>query len=402
VLHHYRHNTLICEDWRGVQECRNVSSDLIIFRRFNVMVHSSTEARWRIISNMKDAKSVHETGMQVGCSPKTVRKWWACYSKSGDVKDKFRSGRKPLLSQQAVHKALQLLLDASKNGATHVARDLVSQGMVDIVVSKATVIRAARKAAMQQGDKLTVRRGEPKKAMTQGTRQKMLRFARANKTTAWEKVLLTGRKRFYFKYPGSKVKMVKRRMGGDHEADEVFQPTNPECLNMYACISKHGMTWVHVVAGTSKHTTKYVAKKGTSARSITSAQYGDVLRKTLLPSGEKLLGQRYGGWYLQQDNDPSHACAKRVTKRWAKEKGSKVEVLPSWPPNSLALNIIENMWAWVQGEVNKLGCQNFEELHDAVVETLSKVPHSMITNLYASMKERVKLVIKREGGFTGY
>jgi DDE superfamily endonuclease len=247
-----------------------------------------------------------------------------------------------------------------------------------------------------------VRRGEPKKAMTQATKQKRLMFAKGNKTTAWEKVLFTGRKRFYFRYPGSKVKMVRWRLEGKDYTDEVFQPTNPQCLNIYAGISKYGITGVHVVAGTSKHTTKYVTKKGTSARNITSAQYGDVLRKTLLPCGEKLLGQKYGAWCLQQDNDPSHKCAQRVTKRWAKEKGFKVEVLPNWPPNSPDLNIIENVWAWVQREVDKLGCENFEEFHQSVVQTLAKVPASMIANLYASMKERVKLVVEREGGFTGY
>lgn len=311
------------------------------------MVQLSSELRWKIISTMKDTQSISDTAKRVGCSTKTVRKWWGRYNQSGEVKDEIRSGRKPLLSNEAAKHALQLLLDDSSSGATHVARDLVSQGMTNNVVSKATLIRAARKAAVSQGVKLCVRRGKPKKAMTQATKQKRLMFAKGNKTTAWEKVLFTDRKRFYFRYPGSKVKMVRWRLEGKDYTDEVFQPTNPQCLNIYAGISKYGITGVHVVAGTSKHTTKYVTKKGTSARNITSAQYGDVLRKTLLPCGEKLLGQKYGAWYLQQDNDPSHKCAQRVTKRWAKEKGFKVEVLPNWPPNSPDLNIIENVWAWV-------------------------------------------------------
>jgi hypothetical protein len=295
-----------------------------------------------------------------------------------------------------------MLLDDSNSGATHVARDLAAEGITNNVVSKATLIRAARKAAVSTGVKLCVRRGKPRKAMTQATKSKRLKFAKQNKTTAWEKVLFTDRKRFYFKYPGSKVKMVRWRLGGNDERDEVFQPTNPQCLNIYAGISRHGMTGVHVVACTSKHTTRYVTKKGTSARNITSAQYGDVLRKTLLPSGERLLGHKYGGWYLQQDNDPSHKCAQRVVKKWSKEKGSKVELLPSWPPNSPDLNIIENVWAWVQREVDKIGCQTFEDFHQAVVDTLAKVPDTMVSNLFASMKERVKLVIQKEGGFTGY
>jgi hypothetical protein len=351
---------------------------------------------------MKDTQSISETAKRVGCSAKTVRKWWERYNVSGDVLDKCRSGRKPLLTAEAGQKALHMLLDDSNSGATHVARDLAAEGITNRVVSKATLIRAARKAAVRTGVKLCVRRGKPKKAMTQATKQKRLKFAKQNKTTAWEKVLFTDRKRFYFKYPGSKVKMVRWRLGGNDERDEVFQPTNPQCLNIYAGISRYGMTGVHVVAGTSKHTTRYVTKKGTSARNITSAQYGDVLRKTLLPSGERLLGQKYGGWYLQQDNDPSHKCAQRVVKKWGKEKGSRVELLASWPPNSPDLNIIENVWAWVQREVDKTGCQSFGDFHQTVVETLTKVPDTMVANLFASMKERVKLVIEKGGGFTGY
>jgi len=370
-------------------------------------VQLSTELRWRIVSTMKDTQSISETTKRVQCSAKTVRKWWKRYNVSGDVLDKCRSGRKPLLSTEAAQKALQMLLDGSNSGATHVARDLAAEGITRNVVNKATLIRAARKASVTIGVKLCVRRGKPKKAMTQATKQKRLKFAKLNKTTTWEKVLFTDRKRFYFKYPSSKVKMVRWRppfwkLGGNDKRDEVFQPTNPQCLNIYAGISRHGMTGVHVVAGTSKHTTRYVTKKGTSARNITSAQYGDVLRKTLLPYGERLLGHKYGGWYLQQDNDPSHKCAQRVVKKWSKEKGSKVELLPSWPPNSPDLNIIENVWAWVQREVDKIGCQPFEDFHQTVIDTLAKVPDTMVSNLFASMHERMKLVIQKEGGFTRY
>lgn len=363
----------------------------------------STEQRWKIVHTTKQAQNVHGTSKIVGCTKKAVRRWWKRYKETGDVADKHRTGRKPLLSKPVSKQALKMLLDESINGAADVAKELAAKGFTDKVVNKLTVIRAARKAAWQKGEKLCVRRGKPPKVTTEATKIKMILFAKENKNRAWENVVFTDRKRFYFKYPGSKVKPVRWVLGGSKStSDEVFQPTNPQCLNMYAGISRHGMTTVHVVAGSSKHTTSHVTKKGTPARNITSSQYKEVLINTLLPGGHALLAGRCETWYLQQDNDPSHACAKKVVEAWGKKKGSKVELLPNWPPNSPDLNIIENVWAWCSAEVNKLGCQSFEEFKQAVLKIVSSVPQSMITKLYASLRERMKLVIKNKGGRTGY
>ena len=79
-----------------------------------------------------------------------------------------------------------------------------------------------------------------------------------------------------------------------------------------------------------------------------------------------------------------------------------MELLPNWPPNSPDLNIIENVGAWCSAEVNKLGCQSFDEFKQAVLKIVHGVPKGMITNLYASSSGRMKLVIKNNGGHTGY
>jgi transposase-like protein len=372
-------------------------------RSFLRMTKLSTEQRWKIVHTMKQAQNVAGTSKIVGCTKKAVRRWWKRYQDTGEVADEHRTGRKPILSKQVSKQALKMLLDESNNGATDVAKELAAKGLTDKVVNKLTVIRAARRAALQKGEKLCVRRGKPPKFTTQATKMKRTIFAKENKNRAWDNVVFTDRKRFYFKYPGSKVKPVRWVLGGSRStSDEVFQPKNPQCLNIYAGISKHGMRAVHVVAGSSKHTTGHVTKRGTPTRNITSSQYKEVLKKTLLPGGHALLAGRCEKWFLQQDNDPSHACAKKVVETWGKLKGSNVELLPNWPPNSPDLNIIENVWAWCSAEVNKLGCQSFDEFKQAVLKTVSEVPKGMITKLYASLSERMKLVIKNKGGHTGY
>jgi hypothetical protein len=66
------------------------------------------------------------------------------------------------------------------------------------------------------------------------------------------------------------------------------------------------------------------------------------------------------------------------------------------------LNTIGNGWAWVQEEVNKVGCPTFEGFKVAFKAALAKVPQHTIKNLYGSLEGRMKTVIKYEGASTKY
>jgi len=178
--------------------------------------------------------------------------------------------------------------------------------------AKATVIRHARQAAAAAGAPLVVLRGKPKKGLTKATKAKRLAFAKlANKKKDWRRVLFSDRKRFEFKYPGSKVRSVRWAMRGPQHVEaaavEVYQPNHPQSVNLYMGIGKCGVTEVHIVAGTSQHTTTYKTKKGVPAKNIPSQEYAAVLEKTLLPGGSKLFTpQGISTWEFMQDNDPSH------------------------------------------------------------------------------------------------
>ena len=122
---------------------------------------------------------------------------------------------------------------------------------------------------------LWVKRGRPPKALTQATKSKRLEFARANRSGMWAVVLFTDRKRFLLSYPGSKVRMIRWVEAGP-EAEEqlaVYQPNHPQSVNIYAGITKYGVTRVHVVAGSSKHTSNFHNKKGEPAKNITAEEY---------------------------------------------------------------------------------------------------------------------------------
>jgi len=353
---------------------------------------------------MKQSKGNRQyTAKHVPCHIKAVGHWWQRYLDTNGVDDAKRTCRPRAIPPKLEGRALKMLMDEDTNGARHVAKQLAAEGATRNVVHKATVIRAARRAALQKGKKLAAKRGSPPKGMRQATRLKRLAFAKANLKKDWNKVLFTDRKRFYLHYPGSKVKPVRWAFEGEEEHEAVFQPTNPQCLNVYAGISPCGMTALHVVAGTSKAKTYHMTKAGKPAKNITRSEYQEVLMNTLLPEGTKLFNLKgVKDWYLQQDNDPSHGVVGTVLQDWNQSHASNVQLLPNWPPSSPDLNIIENVWAWVQQKVNRLGCKDFEAFKQAVVDTIAAVPEDMILNLFSSLKARMKAVVEKDGGYTKY
>ena len=192
------------------------------------------------------------------------------------------------------------------------------------------------------------------------------------------------------------------RVGSQRTAPQV---NHASCYNVYAGITRYGVTSMCTVAGTTKHTSCYTNKKGQPSKNITSHEYYDVLAKHLLPEGRRLFTSvGVSNWLLQQDNNPSHrASSERALQDWrVKAPGHVVELLPDWPPNSPDLSPIENVWGYVQREVNKAGCRTFPEFKAKVEETFKNLSQRHLTRLFASMKDRISQCLTLNGGKTKY
>jgi transposase len=364
------------------------------------MKQLSLEDRWRVIHVYNQLQSFAATAKECKCSIRTVMRWVDRRHTSTSLETKPKSGRKRHISAVAGDAALQMLTEGTQMSAKQVALQLKASNITNTVVHKSTVIRHARMAALRQNDKLLVHRGGPRKGLTAVTKHKRAAFAKSNTKTLWDRVMFTDRKKFHFRYPGSKVartswmlKSRKNQAGGG-----VYQPSHPSCINIYVGITRYGVTAVHEVAGTTKFKHTYTNKKGDKARNITTSQYKEVLCKTLLPGGCALMNM--SSWILQQDNDPTHKIAVDVVKDWNRKHGTHIQVLPCWPPSSPDLNLIENLWSYVEDKVNLHACKSFEEYKQCVIKELTnKTPAMMkcLSNLYASMPRRIAETINGNG-----
>ena len=102
-------------------------------------------------------------------------------------------------------------------------------------------------------------------------------------------------------------------------------------------------------------------------------------------------------WYLLQDNAPTHRA--NVTKTWLHNHGIS---LLDFPPYSPDLNIIENVWQYLEVRVEKRRPSTVEELQDVIAEEWEKIPKELLTKLAHSMVKRLELVIAANGDHIHY
>jgi len=364
------------------------------------MAQLSLAKRLRLVTEFQRLGNAHAVAKLLGVARGTVRRWLARFQQDGTLKSIKQTGRPRLLGATARAVALKKLLEPGAPTATSVAAALHGAGLTPKRVSRSTVARAAKQQAKEQGMSIRCVRGLPKKALTQATMDARVTWARAHQKCNWATVMFTDRKRFEFKFPGvpvSRHKWVVR--GTPHTA---YKVNHAQGLNVYAGLTIHGLTAARIVTGTSGHKSVYRNKKGGAAKNITAQEYKDVMAACLLPEGARLFAcNGISAWVFQQDNDPTHKSGPSHVNAWNQKKGSSVKFMV-WPPNSPDLSPIENVWSYVEGKVQALGCKTFVEFKQAVLRELKNVPQTMVKALFASMPERVARVLQEKGGKTKY
>jgi hypothetical protein len=167
------------------------------------------EEKWGIIAAWKKHGSIASVVRQGTYSKKRVKYWVDRYKQSENVDVRKATGRKRVINVAAARAAVDMLVDSEHFGTSQlVAEELHKQGLTagNKPVHRTTVARAAIAQSIVDGDKLEVAEGEPPKALTQDTKKKRLAFCNDHLGTNWAHVMFTDRKKFSFKYLGTKHK----------------------------------------------------------------------------------------------------------------------------------------------------------------------------------------------------
>jgi hypothetical protein len=353
--------------------------------------------RHDLVSAYKNIGCYAQVARKFNVDRRTVRRWVCRREETGALDVKAGAGRPSKLSVAAARKAGELLLSNKFDNCHQVAAELHNLGLVASVVHPTTVSRHAKAQAAADGAPVVAKSGKPDKALSLDNINKRLLFCKANKRTSWATVMITDRKKFRFSYPGTSVKRVQWLRRGERRVAN--RPNNPQVVNMYAGITKYGVTKAHIVTGTSAFKSSFLNKKGQPSRNITSAEYEVVLKRTLLPEGQRIFSANgHNSWTLQQDNDPTHKkAAHKALLEWNSGKKGKVQLLQSWPPNSPDLSPIENAWAIVQAKVDAAGCKSFADFKETLSKEWNGLSHKHVKALMNSIPARLVACVD-EGG----
>lgn len=359
----------------------------------------TTRQKIEIVLGLERGKSERKIAAAVQLSRGAVRTWIKEWKRGGDMDTKHKSGRPQLLSKRAKLYARRLLKQPGFGGLAEAARALKAAGLTTTVVSASTLSRMLQEPAMMRPTRLVADRSRPARALTQLDTTRRLEFAKANILRSWDNVMFTDRKRFYFKYPGSSVPRVQWHEKGQKRL--VFQVNRPMCVNVYMGITLYGTTEPVFITGTSKQPIIFKTKGGKPARNITIEEYETVMEKHLLPQGQLLMkAHGHTTWWFQQDNDPAHTLASDTILKYNRSHPTRIKLLPKWPPHSPDLNLIENVWAVVQAQIDKMGCKSFPVFKSKLRMLLKCVPQDWLVMAYTGMPKRIQDVINLGGGKT--
>jgi hypothetical protein len=126
--------------------------------------------------------------------------------------------------------------------------------------------------------------------------------------------------------------------------------------------------------------------------------YVDVLNRRAHQS-RKYLGVDERNFIFQQNNDRAYT-ALRSMNFLARHR---IKVL-IWPPNSLDLNLIEHVWAYIKRELDQYpeSPRDLDELWRRVEGSWKEIPMDYLNKLYESMSDRLAMVIQNKGRSTKY
>ena len=334
-------------------------------------------------------RSLNSIARETKTSPSFVRKVSKLVKATGDVVPQPRKAPKRKLTE-AVKKQIISIADSGKNfSAQGIAGKLLAEE--GLKVCGRSVQRVLKDAGFDYAsDKTTT-------SLTKAQMEKRVKFAISHKRTTWNSVMFTDSKIFWMRASPTQKSWQrngKRRSSpGKRHAAKV---------HVYAGVCAYGSIGLYVVTGTTKVVSKFInPKTGLPQSGVCGLEYEELLNVKMLPDAKKLFATSRTpySWTFQQDGATVHRT--KAALQLLKENCPNFIAL-DWPANSPDLSPIENVWGWMQREINKEPlCLTVEDFKLQIERVWERVPKSMLKNLAAGMQKRMEKVIELEGAHIG-
>lgn len=346
--------------------------------------------RWQVVVHWKEQKKkdIKAIAAKTGQSSRFVERWVQRWISTGDVQDNPRAGRKRKFTGDHFAEAESLLESKEVRSSKDIANHFGS------VFSPVT----ARRRLHEGG--LRYKRARKIPSLTPSQRQARAKFSRKHRRLSWRSVMITDSKIFPLK--PSKSGATLQYWG--YEGSHTYQPCSRDSrkVHVYGGVTAFGFTSLaYVTPTTGLPKTHTHPKTGKPYRGVCAAEYQDVLTEMLLPEGDRLFrgkGRLEKGWVLQQDGASSHTAGgtKKLLGRLMPGR-----VLEDWPSGSPDLSWIENVWAYVDGELRKAEYGSVEEFKVALEKVWGEVGLKYCQNAVKGMPARLKKCLANDGGHIG-
>lgn len=322
---------------------------------------------------------------KTGYKRRFVEFWVNRYRQTGNVNDKDRSGRPPVL--EAPQK-IALAKAAEKADSVPAAlANLQDRGIITRSISTKTAYRAVASQLEQ-----VLPQAQP--PLTASTKQKRFKFSKRRHAVKRcvsidSSIVRAGSPATRHKvwaWPGLRPVLPKLKKG--------------QQLHVYAGITRYGPTPLFLATGTTGLKKRY-RKPGTTelCRGVGAQEFQYIMQHHLVPAAERILRKHGAGKpVFILDGAPAHTA--KSTRAFLRQR--KIEYLHDWPPNSPDLNPIENAWGWWKRRVHKHGSTTTATLLRCCTQEWVKLETRMCANLMRSFNKRKQLCVQRGGEHVGY
>ena len=298
-------------------------------------------------------------------SPGMVQMWITRYKDTGSVDDVPRTGRSRATNEKQDMAMVKIIDENPTLTSEEVANKISKKG---VIVSSRTVRRRLNQSGLNYG------RPTKKPLLKPEHIKKRLNWASENINRDWSRVVFTDESTF--RYNQCINRLWKRK--GEHKIVRVVKSSTK--VNLYGSFSARGFGKLVIFTG-----------------NLTGKKLVQIYKRGLLPSAQKMYGNKTSNWILQEDNDPKHKS--RVANAWKAE--NNIQVM-SWPPYSPDCNPIENVWGLLKTKLARKKYKSIRSFISNIKKEWNDLSRDYAVKLAESCQQRCASVIENGGDWILY